>query len=301
MAPGGFDLKAWAVLWRERVDRALDAWLPKAEGPSGLVREAMRYSLMAGGKRARPLLSIGGAEAVGGEGEAVLPLACAIECIHTYSLIHDDLPAMDDDDLRRGLPTCHKRYGEAQAILAGDGLLTFAFELMTHPDLTRGISAERLIRAVHLISEAAGVRGMVGGQSVDCLVEGRPVDPETLEFIHLHKTAALITASVVSGALLAGGAEEELRALEAYGRALGLAFQIKDDLLDLEGDEAKMGKRTGSDERKGKATYPRLHGVEASRSRLAELLEETESSLKGFGPEADPLRAIARYVVTRDR
>jgi len=284
---------------RSLIDRKLSEILPEREEPGGRVISAMRYSLFAGGKRLRPILCLLGAEACGGRGEDLVLFACGLECLHTYSLIHDDLPAMDDDDLRRGIPTCHRAFDEATAILAGDGLQALAFELFTHPDLLARTSPERLLRAIHLVARAAGIHGMVVGQMADLLAENRRVSEEELAYIHRHKTAALIAASVVSGGILAGGNEEALRALQRYGEALGLAFQIVDDILDVTGDERELGKPVGSDERRGKATYPALVGLSAARRRAEELVERAVAALSVLDEGADPLRALARYVLSR--
>jgi geranylgeranyl diphosphate synthase type II len=296
-----FELSTYLKKQQDLINSALDKWLPKPRGPSGPVIEAMRYSLMSGGKRVRPILLLAGAQAVGSDQKALLPAACALECIHTYSLIHDDLPAMDNDDLRRGRPTCHKVYDEAIAILAGDGLLTYAFELICKPELAQNISSHLLSKAIFLLARAAGVSGMVGGQTADILMEGRPVDAETLSFIHSHKTGALIVASVEIGALLGKGDDDELNHLKKYGESLGLAFQIKDDLLDIEGDQEILGKPVGSDDRNQKATYPALFGLKETKRKARELLEQGLSELESFDESAEPLRAIARYVVERDR
>lgn len=296
-----FDLSTYLKKQQDLINSALDKWLPRPHGPSGPVVEAMRYSLMSGGKRIRPILLMAGAKAAGGNQKALLPAACALECIHTYSLIHDDLPAMDDDDLRRGRPTCHKVYGEAVAILAGDGLLTYAFELICNPELTQNISPHLLGEAIFLLARAVGVSGMVGGQTADILMEGRPVDVETLSFIHSHKTGALIQTSVEIGGLLGKANNEELYHLKRYGESLGLAFQIKDDLLDVEGDQEILGKPVGSDDRNLKATYPALFGLKETRRRAQELLKQALSELELFDDSAEPLRSIARYIVERDR
>ncbi len=296
-----FPLKDYIQKRKEIVDSNMDVFLPKPQGPSGKVVEAMRYSLSAGGKRVRPILMMAACEAVGGDFNPIMPAACAMECVHTYSLIHDDLPAMDDDDLRRGKPTCHKVFGEAVAILAGDALLTYAFELMTYPEMLTHLDSRLVNRAIHVFARAAGVSGMVGGQTADVLFEGKPIDAQTLDYIHRHKTGALIRASVEMGALLGGGAAQQVERLSRYGTALGLAFQVVDDLLDVVGDEEKLGKPVGSDERNRKATYPALFGLEETRKRAEELKNEALENLSSFGPEADPLRAIAIYVVERDR
>ncbi len=295
-----FNLKDYLDKKRVAVDSALENLLPRPDGPPSKVLQAMRYSVMAGGKRIRPILLMAGTEAVGGDPEIFMPFACALECIHTYSLIHDDLPAMDDDDLRRGRPTCHKAFGEAVAILAGDGLLTLAFELAMHPENSGNIPSDILREAIYKLARAAGVHGMVGGQTVDILMEGKAVDNETLSYIHTHKTGALISVSVEIGALLGGGQRDQIRALADYGRALGLAFQIKDDLLDVEGNPQLTGKPTGSDQRSHKATYPAIFGIEKTKHRAKELLDQAISALDGFDNAADPLRAIATFVVERE-
>ncbi|MEW6327930.1 MAG: polyprenyl synthetase family protein [Thermodesulfobacteriota bacterium] len=295
------DLKNYIAERRALVDQALDRCLPKEEGPAGEVMKAMRYSIFAGGKRVRPILCLAACEAVSGDTAQALPVACALECIHTYSLIHDDLPAMDDDDYRRGAPTCHKVFGEAMAILAGDGLLTFAFQLLSGVLHNTGIRRSNLLEATQVIARAAGVHGMVGGQVVDMASEGKDVDTETVRYIHTHKTAAIIAGSIQAGALIAGGRRNKIKALGRYGEALGLAFQVVDDILDIEGDPKEMGKATGSDIRKKKATYPSVYGLEESRVIAKKLIEEAIGSLHGFRAEAEPLRAIARYILDRKK
>jgi len=287
---------------KESVDSALERYLPKKEELTLNLYRAMRHSLFAGGKRIRPILSIASFEAVGGKGERIIPFACALEMIHTYSLIHDDLPAIDNDDYRRGKPTCHKVFGEAIAILAGDGLLTEAFRLMTNrPEKDPSSSDNALVLdLINEVGQAAGVLGMVGGQVVDIESEGKAVDLPTLQYIHTHKTGAMILASVRVGAKLGGAAEVLLKALTRYGESLGLAFQIADDVLNVEGQAALMGKKTGSDLVKGKATYPSVLGVEESKIRSKELVEMAVDALKLLGSEADPLREIARFVIARE-
>jgi geranylgeranyl diphosphate synthase type II len=259
------DLKAYLNERRAIVEEALQGIFPAPEGPAANIVRAMGYSLFAGGKRLRPILCIASAEAAGGEARDVLPVACAIELIHTYSLIHDDLPVMDDDDMRRGKATSHKVFGEAVALLAGDGLLTKAFHVMTSPDMVNRLSPESLLAVIGLIAQAAGYEGMVGGQVVDIQSEGKEVDSSIVEFIHTRKTAALISASVVSGAILAGAAEAHVNALASYGEKIGLAFQVSDDILDIEGDSRELGKNVGSDTRQEKITYPAILGLERSR------------------------------------
>jgi geranylgeranyl diphosphate synthase type II len=293
-----FDLQAYLKDRRALVDAALERFLPPEDTPPPTVHRAMRYSVMAGGKRLRPILVIAGAEAVGGTPATVMPAACALELIHTYSLIHDDLPAMDDDDYRRGRLTNHKVFGEAIAILAGDALLTLAFRLVA--DNTALVNDARVLRdVVAELADAAGTSGMVGGQVVDIESEGKAITAETLEYIHRHKTAALIRASLRVGALLAGGDGKAVAAIGEAGSDLGLAFQIVDDILDVEGSLEELGKTAGSDERKQKATYPALHGLEASRRQAKMLIERAKQRLGGFGARAVPLQALADYVVER--
>ncbi len=293
-----FDLAAYLAERRQLVDDALAATLPPEDTPPSSVHRAMRYSVMAGGKRLRPILVIAGAEAVGGKAETVMPTACALELVHTYSLIHDDLPAMDDDDYRRGRLTNHKVFGEAIAILAGDALLTYAFRLIA--ENASRVADPGVIRDVILeIADAAGTGGMVGGQVVDIESEGKVVTAETLEYIHLHKTAALIRASLRVGALLAGGPAADVTAISEAGRSLGLAFQIVDDILDVEGTLAELGKSAGSDERKQKATYPALHGIDASRAQARALIARAKERLRGLGSGAVPLCALADYILER--
>lgn len=295
------DLKAYLAERQALVDQALDRYLPKEEGPAREVMKAMRYSLFAGGKRVRPILCLAACETMGGDKEKALPTACALECIHTYSLIHDDLPAMDDDHYRRGVPTCHKVFGEAMAILAGDGLLTFAFQLLTDRSYNAGTQKQDMLEAIQVIARAAGVYGMVGGQVVDVASEGKDVDGETLLYIHTHKTAALIAGSVRAGALITGGRRSKIEALARYGDSLGLAFQVIDDVLDIEGDAREMGKATGADLRKKKVTYPSLYGLAESKALARGLIQEAVDNLHGFSSEAGPLRAIAEYIVNRKR
>ena len=293
-----FDLPAYLAERRALVDAALDRFLPPEETPPPTVHRAMRYSVLAGGKRLRPILVIAGAEAVGGRAETVLPTACALELIHTYSLIHDDLPAMDDDDYRRGRLTSHKVFGEAVAILAGDALLTLAFRLVA--DNAPLVPDPHTVRAVVVeLATAAGTAGMVGGQVVDIESEGKTITAETLEYIHRHKTAALIRAALRVGALLAGGEPAAVAAIGEAGGDLGLAFQIVDDILDVEGSLAELGKTAGSDERKQKATYPALHGLEASRRQARMLIGRVKERLQVFGARSAPLCALADYVVER--
>ena len=282
----------------ELVNKALDSLLPSADRYPGRVHSAMRYSLFAGGKRLRPILLLSAFEAVGGRGRGAINTAAAFECIHTYSLIHDDLPAMDDDDLRRGVPTCHKKYDEATAILAGDALLTLAFQLMAESSL-KAVDKERLLRVIFDVAHSAGSAGMIGGQMADMEGEGSEVTLPELQKIHILKTGTLILSAVRCGAILGGASEEEFNALESYGKSIGLAFQIADDILDVQGSQAEMGKATGADESRGKATYPAHLGIEESRRRALELVERAKSSLDSFGEAAEPLRMIASYITER--
>jgi len=294
----GFDLQAYLAERRALVDAALERALPGEDTPPPTIHRAMRYSVLAGGKRLRPILAIAGAEAVGGTAAMVLPTACALEMIHTYSLIHDDLPAMDDDAYRRGRLTSHKVFGDAIAILAGDALLTLAFRLVA--DNAALVPDPRVVRdVVAEIADAAGTLGMVGGQVVDIESEGKAIAADTLEYIHRHKTAALIRASLRVGALLAGGDAKAVADVGEAGGELGLAFQIVDDILDVEGSLAELGKTAGSDERKQKATYPVVHGLEASRRQAKMRIERAKERLGVFGPRSAPLRALADYVVER--
>ena len=293
------DLKAYLEERRSLVNRALAAYLPAVRGPAFRVVQAMHYSLFAGGKRLRPILCLAAAEAVGGGQEEALPLACALEMIHTYSLIHDDLPAMDDDDLRRGQPTCHKQFDEATAILAGDGLLTEAFyTLAAAAPRFQGREA-MLLEVQELLSEAAGYRGMVGGQMLDLMAEGRRITLKELEIVHRLKTGALLIAATRAGALAGGGSRPQVAALTAYGERFGLAFQITDDLLDVEGEAAEMGKAPGMDEKRQKATYPALLGLETSRQWAGHLVQEALAELEPFKERAAPLRELARYLLVR--
>ena len=293
------DLKAYLKERAARINQALDEYLPAENEEPATLHKAMRYSVMAGGKRIRPVLMMAACEAVGGRAEAVIPAACAMEMIHTYSLIHDDLPAMDDDDYRRGRLTCHKVFGEAMAILAGDALLTEAFVLLSTPGVFADLPAERVIQVTHSIASAAGSRGMVGGQAVDIESEGKKITPEVLHYLHTHKTGALILASLQAGALIGGASDRAFSDMTRYGEAVGLAFQVADDILDVVGDEKELGKKTGVDATHGKATYPALFGLDEARKRAALLRDESIAALESFGEEAEALRLIADYVVKR--
>jgi len=292
------DLKAYLSNRREMVDAALERLLPADEN-GGRILDAMRYSVFAGGKRLRPILCLAGAEAVGGDPARVVFCACAMEMVHTYSLIHDDLPAMDDDDFRRGVPTSHMVYGEGMAVLAGDGLLTQAMVLLCDPAETAGLDPSRVLEASQVVMKAAGYLGMVGGQAVDLASENLKPDLATVQYMHAMKTGALITASVQSGAILAGGDADQVDKLVRYGRRIGLAFQIADDLLDLEGDFDALGKTVGADQARGKMTYPAVVGPAQARSMGQELVDQAAEIAESLGPQAAPLAELARYIMAR--
>jgi geranylgeranyl diphosphate synthase type II len=282
---------------RAAVDAALDRWLPtEADCPAALAA-AIRYAVFPAGKRLRPMLVLLGCEACGGRHEAALPAACAVELVHCYSLVHDDLPAMDDDDLRRGRPTCHKQFGEALAILAGDALLTLAFET-----LARHCETPALVAAsVRELAAAAGAAGMVGGQADDIATVIPDDALGRIQSIHARKTGALLRASVRLGGLAAAAGPDAMAALDGYGRNIGLLFQIADDLLDAHGEESKAGKRVGKDAGRGKLTYPAIVGAEQSWSMAHELCEEACDQLEPLGSRAEPLRELARFILERDR
>lgn len=292
-----FDLGAYLSQNNALLERALSAYLDSF-GSQGRLTDAMRHSLMAGGKRLRPNLCLAASQSVGAGPQTALPVACALEMIHTYSLIHDDLPAMDDDRLRRGQPTCHVAFDEATAILAGDALLTLAFEVVSSMQTLR---AERCLEVIRLLAAAAGPLGMVQGQMLDMQSEGRILAAEELRSLHALKTGAIIEAALVSGAIVAGAACAQLDALKAYGRAIGLAFQVVDDILNVEGDPAVMGKAAGTDRTRRKNSYPAILGLEKSKEFAHNLVNTAIKALDGFGGEAEALRSIARYVVVRKK
>jgi geranylgeranyl diphosphate synthase, type II len=285
-----FDIQTYLKQRRAVVDRALDRYFKESRKQSRTIDKAMRYGLFSGGKRLRPILMLASGDLFGADAKAVLAFALAMEMIHTYSLIHDDLPALDDDDLRRGQPTVHKVYGEGIALLAGDALLTEAFHIMTEPRLTRGLDPTLVLNLVHEIARAAGVGGMAGGQAIDLEAEEREADVATVEYIHVRKTGALILASVRVGAILGGAPPKDLRRLSRYGEFFGLAFQVADDIMDTS-DLAANGKEFK------KATYPAVVGITAAKSRARDLLRQCLKELEPFGTKAEPLRAIARTVV----
>jgi len=297
------ELKTYLKDKKTLVDAFLARSVPEEDRRPRSLHRSMRYSLQAGGKRVRPVLALAAAEAVldrdASEVPGLVAVASSLELIHTYSLVHDDLPAMDDDDFRRGQPTNHKVFGEAVAILAGDALLTYAFDVLSNPEYVGGIEASTLLSIIREVAIASGSLGMVGGQVIDIESEGKDVDFATVEYIHAHKTGALIRASVRVGAMAAGADEKQLHALTRYGTDVGLAFQIADDILDIVGTQEEIGKDVGSDIARGKKTYPALIGLDASRKRAQQLSASAVDALSGFGPYADPLREIARYIVSR--
>lgn len=290
------DFKAWT----EKVNNALEMYVAEKDTPESTIYKAMKYSAMAGGKRLRPVLALAVAGMLGGREEDVLPYACAIEMIHTYSLIHDDLPAMDNDDYRRGRLTNHKVFGEAMAVLAGDGLLNLAFETMLNYSSKAGGDSLARIRAMAIIAESAGTKGMIGGQIVDLESEGKDISESTLEYMHRCKTGALIKAPILSSAILCGAVESELARLEEYAVNLGLAFQIKDDIMDVESSFEKMGKPAGSDAANNKSTFVTLYGLEKSKEMLHEITTKASAALDCFGEKAGFLRKLADYLENRE-
>jgi geranylgeranyl diphosphate synthase type II len=293
-----FNLNVYLKQQQESIERALDSSLG-IERPEKIY-EAMRYSLLAGGKRLRPILCLATCELTGGNVEMAMPTACALEMIHTMSLIHDDLPAMDNDDYRRGKLTNHKVYGEDIAILAGDGLLAYAFEYVATQ--TKNVPTERLIKVIARLGRTVGAAGLVGGQVLDLESEGKlDISAETLTFIHTHKTGALLEASVVCGAILAGAAESEVAQLSKYAQNIGLAFQIIDDILDITATDEQLGKTAGKDIKAQKATYPSLWGLERSQVEAQKLIDSAIEQLDSYGNLAIPLKAIAKFIVARDR
>ena len=293
------DIKKYLQEKGDIVNNALDRLLPGEDEFPQKLHKAMRYSVFAGGKRIRPVLAIASAETFGGLTDSIIDIACAVELIHTYSLIHDDLPAIDNDDMRRGMPTCHKVFGEAMAILAGDALLTSAFDVMADTHTSTDEERLLLLKTIQEIARAAGSTGMVGGQVVDIESEGKDVAFPVLEYIHIHKTGELILASIRAGAIMKNAGDKELEAMTRYGEAIGLAFQIADDILDVEGNKEDTGKNVGGDAKKEKVTYPSILGIEESKKRARELTDIALASVEGFGKKAEPLKEIAKYIVAR--
>jgi geranylgeranyl diphosphate synthase, type II len=294
-SPTAFDLKAYLSDRQPLVETALDAAV--RPGYPDTIYDAMRYSLLAGGKRLRPILCLASCELIGGSLDLAMPTACALEMIHTMSLIHDDLPAMDDDDYRRGKLTNHKVYGEDIAILAGDGLLAYAFEYIATQ--TKGVSADRVLKAIAHVARAVGADGLVGGQVVDLESEGKDISVETLTYIHNHKTGTLLESCVVSGAILAGADESAIAKLSQFAQNIGLAFQIVDDILDITATDAELGKTAGKDLQSQKATYPKLWGLAESKHQADKLVAEAKDILTEFGDRSLPLQALADYITDR--
>ncbi|WP_460144419.1 (2E,6E)-farnesyl diphosphate synthase [Pseudomonas sp. S2_A02] len=292
-------IAAYSATSQARVNAALETLFSPPSSELARLYEAMRYSVMNGGKRVRPLLAYAACEALGGKAEQANGAACAVELIHAYSLVHDDLPAMDDDDLRRGQPTTHKKFDEACAILAGDGLQSLAFSALLDPRLS-SCDAETRLQMVSALALAAGPAGMVGGQAIDLGSVGLKLDQKALEYMHRHKTGALIEVSVKLGALASGhAAKDELKSLRSYAQAIGLAFQVQDDILDVESDTETLGKRQGADIARDKPTYPALLGLDAAKAYALELRDQALHALRPFDAAAEPLRDLARYIVDR--
>lgn len=291
------DIQSYLSDSKKLVDQYLDKLLPEENVVPATIHKAMRYSVFAGGKRVRPILVLASGESLDGDRSVLLHLGAGIEMMHTYSLIHDDLPALDNDDLRRGRPTCHKVFGDAMAILAGDALMTLCYQVLA---ALPGVSESTRVRIISEIAGATGtVKGMIGGQVVDLESEGKPVDADLLEYIHHSKTGALLTACVRCGALAAGAASAELEALTGFGSKIGLVFQIVDDILDVTSTSEELGKTAGKDAKVEKATYPSLYGLEASREKALDLTESALEDIAEFGDKAEYLRCLARFVVQR--
>ncbi len=291
------DIDRYLSLIKHEVETCLDTLLPPEEAEPPTIHRAMRYSIFAGGKRIRPALVVASGEGVGGDRGTLVHLGAAIEMIHTYSLIHDDLPALDNDDLRRGRPTCHKVFGEAMAILAGDALMTCSYQALGRlPD----VSDRARLAVIREIASATGTRdGMIGGQVVDLESEGKTIGPEVLDYIHRSKTGALLTACARCGALAAGAGPGELESLTRYGRNVGLAFQVVDDILDITASSERLGKTAGKDQKVKKATYPALYGIDASNAKARELVASALEDVRDLGETAAPLRMIARFILSR--
>jgi geranylgeranyl diphosphate synthase type II len=293
------DIKTYLEQKRDEVDRFLESVIPAATTPPTTLHESMRYSLFAGGKRVRPILAMAAAEAIGSPSKAIFPVASSLELIHTYSLIHDDLPAMDNDDFRRGKPTNHKVYGDAMAILAGDALLTLAFELCSRPDLMDGLDPARQVHIVRELAHGSGNLGMVGGQVLDIQAENKDIDLATLQNIHKHKTGMLIRASVRMGALVGGANTTQLDSLTKYAEDIGLAFQIADDVLNVTGTREELGKDANTDAKRGKKTYPTFYGADGAKKMAEDCTQRAIDRLTSFDSKADPLRELARYITSR--
>lgn len=290
------DIKVYWNKQQKKIETALQKAIPRESVKPGTIHRAMRYSLFAGGKRLRPILVLAAAEACGGRPDRALPLACAVECIHTYSLIHDDLPCMDDDDMRRGMPTSHKVFGEGMAVLAGDALLTQAFELTATFPGTRRYSPAAFVLD---LARSSGSLGLIAGQVADLEGEGKKIDPAQLKFIHMNKTAALIACSIRLGAMSANATPAQLRSLDVFGRSLGLAFQIIDDILDITATSEELGKSAGKDLASQKSTYPALLGLDKAKREAARLTRLAMGRLDDFGRKGDALRAISSFMLER--
>jgi geranylgeranyl diphosphate synthase type II len=291
------DLRKYLKSRQRTVEQALDRYLPKVNVKPATIHRAMRYSLFAGGKRLRPILTLAAAEACGGKVERALPFACAIECVHTYSLVHDDLPSMDNDDFRRGRPTCHKVFGDGIAVLAGDALLTIAFEILSDGAPPSRYNMSLLLRE---LAVAAGSQKLIAGQVADLEAEGKKVDRAQLRFIHANKTAAILTTAVRLGAMSANANSKDLEAITTFGGALGLAFQVVDDILDVTQTSEKLGKSAGKDVAAHKATYPAVIGLEKSRLEARRLTRNAHQALTRFGRKGEALRELASYLLERD-
>ncbi len=298
MAQHPFDLDAYQRTCQTRVNERMEVWLKQQNGLAPRLVDAMRYATFNGGKRVRPILAYAAAEALGGNRERVDDIAAALEMVHSYSLVHDDLPAMDDDDLRRGKPTCHIAFDEATAILAGDALQCLAFEVLAASPAP--LSATVRLELIRLLASASGTQGMAGGQALDLAAEGQTLTLNQLETIHIHKTGCLIRASVRMGALTVDAvSKDQLEALDRYAHAIGLAFQVQDDILDVIGDTATLGKKQGADQALAKATYPAILGLDAAQRLAQSLCDQALTALQPLDGRAEPLRALARYIVSR--
>jgi len=293
------DLKAYLLLKQSDINQWLDAFFTR-QGTNGQIREAMQYAISAGGKRVRPILCLAAAEAVGGNPNDLMHVASAIEMIHTYSLIHDDLPAMDDDKVRRGKPTLHVQFDEATAILAGDALLTLAFQLLSDAQYIVPEEQHRRLQIIHSVAVAAGCSGMIDGQMLDMISEGKNININDIKLLHKKKTGALIEVSVFSGALMGGANDEEMASLNQYASYIGLAFQVADDILNVIGDPKKMGKAVGTDADRDKNTFPSIMGLPDSQEYARMLIGKALQAIESFDKKAEPLRAIARYIIERD-
>ena len=281
------------------VEKVLKEYMPKEEGYQKTVIEAMNYSLSAGGKRLRPILTLEACKIVGGNEDEAIPFAIAIEMIHTYSLIHDDLPALENDDLRRGRPTNHKVYGEAMGILAGDALLNYAFEVMLAGSINKE-NPEKYLKAINEIAKGAGIYGMIGGQVVDVESENKQIEKEKLDYIHMNKTAAMMVGCMRAGATIGGANSEQMEEITKYAKNIGLSFQIVDDILDIVGDEAKLGKKVGSDIENHKSTYPSLLGLDKSKEIAHNLIDEAKKSIEKLSDDVDFLKGLAEYIIDRE-